>query len=630
MIVGSWRPRDPGSALDWCRYTRGTHDSNGGLVSDPSSGLWMGHGGRLLQTMPSVVEPSDILLVGDFTLFDRGRLRAVLGIDQDADDYALICHAYRRWGADCFAHVNGDFAIALWDTKRQLLVLARDIAGMRPLHYRMTADGIDFASMASPLANADDQRATPDYRRLLRYVSLLPQTGRDSFFAEVDRVEPGATILFDATGVRRLESWAPPPQDSHIGFEDAVSAMRDAIDAAVGDRMQVASGPVSIQLSAGMDSSAVFASAARQSKEPIYAFTGAPIAGSVRPMSENRFADESVIAARTAALYPSAVHERVESSLEPTLAFADRWARLIEQPLRSYGNLGWTEATLAGAARRGSGHILTGAFGNMSFSYDGFAAIPEALTHGQWKNWAQLTAGVRRQPGVRWRGALARSLPALLSPPQSQSLLKWFGKERDVDGFADTYLNLRHPLVAELCRSALDQDASLGPTRSGRAERLRAMHWVDEGCYVHGAAVGWGVQQLDPTADRRVIDLCFRLPTRLFIHGGCPRSLAIEVLRGTVDDEVLAPRKGVQGQDWHISFGKSVADMRDEVRRLHDHTELAGMIQLDRLDETLLSWQQDPDAGSRDFRRFELLSRTLLAARWARRIIDGETASNAR
>lgn len=566
----------------------------------------------------------NLLLVGDLIVYDRGPLCKRLSQAIDCDDRSLILQAYRVWGDECFAQINGDFAVALWDGRRQALILARDIAGLRPLHYIPRHDGVDFASMGGGLAQLDGS-AAPDHDRWLRYVVLLPQQGRHSFFAGVQRVEPGETVVIQPAGIRHLRSWSPPSEDPHIKFNDAVEEMRATLDAAVADRMAASVGPFSAQLSAGMDSSAVFASAARQTAETIYAFTGAPLPGSVGPLPKTRFADESVIAARTAAIYPNAVHKRVQSALEPTLVYADRWAALIEQPLRSYGNLGWTEATLAGAARRGSRHILTGNFGNVSFSEDGFSAIPEALAQGQLATWIQLTAGVRRQPGVRWRGAFARSLPAILNTKQIQVLARLAGGEGEIDGFADTYLKLRHPLVEGLREWALaHEDWIFAPVRSGRAARLPLMSWIDNGCYHHGAQSAFGVEQLDPTADRRVIDLSFTLPTRLFIEGGRPRSLAIEVLRGSVDPAVLSINKGVQGQDWHISFAQSVADMRSEVRRLRDHYDLAAIIRLDDLDAGLVTWDADPATARNDFRGFELISRTLCAARWARRIIDGE------
>lgn len=568
---------------------------------------------------------SPILIVADATLYDRARMIAELAVGSEQCDDAIIRHAYRRWGPACFAHLNGDFAVALWDGEREVLVLARDIAGLRPLHLKWRVDGVDFASMPQPLATANGARAAPDLDRWLRYHTLLPQTGPASFFDGIERVEPGETLVISRSSVERLRSWIAPQADHRIDFQSAVRAMRSTIDLAVADRIAGITGPLSAQLSAGMDSSAVVASAASLTDAPIHAFTGVPAAGSPAELPPNYFADESQIAAATAGLYPNVIHHRVQSSLEPTLAYADRWGDLSGQPFRSYGNFGWIEATLFGAAQCGSREILSGNFGNISFSYDGFAAIPEALCAGQLRRWARLTAGAKREPGVRWRGALARSLPAFLSPVRLAALMGLLGKEREVDGFADTFLNPRHPMIRALRDEAQHVPMLSAATRSGHDARVPLMHWIDNGCFNHGARLYTGIEQRDPTADRRVIDLSFTLPTHLFIDNGRPRSLAIEVLNGRVAPEVLTPVKGVQGQDWHLSFAQSVGEMRQEVARLRDHRRLAELLDLDAIDLSLDDWQRDPSAARGDFVRFELISRAVCGARWARRLLDGES-----
>jgi len=470
----------------------------------------------------------------------------------------------------------------------------------------------------------ENWRPEADLTRLLRYVAFLPQTGPSSFLAGINRVELGETLVIKPKSFNRSRSWSAPQPDPEISFNEAVVAMRQAIDDATLDRMQSMTGTISAQLSAGMDRSAVFASAARQTERPIYAFTGSPVPGSAIALSARQIADESEIAARTAPIYPNAIQQRVESTLEPTLDFADRWGDLTEQPLRSYGNLGWLEATMRGAFNRGSRHILSGHFGNWSFSYDGYTAISESLLNGDLATWAKLTVGVRRQPGVRWRGAFSHSLPAFLSAAQVQSLRGFLGKERQIDGFADSYLNLSNSMIDDMRRRAQVEEITLvSRLNTGHAERVPAMDWIDIGTYVYGSRARFGIEQRDPTSDRRVLDLSFSLPTKLFIEGGVPRALAIAVSGNSVDPAVLLPNKGVQGQDWHISFNKSVGEMRTELDRLRDHTELAKLFDISGMDNGLIAWQRDPAGARADWLRYELISRTLCAARWARRLVDG-------
>ena len=65
-------------------------------------------------------------------------------------DIEVLLESYKEWGSDCVHHFNGMFAFALFDTYKHKIILARDIAGQKPLYYRLR-DGLVFASEAKAL-----------------------------------------------------------------------------------------------------------------------------------------------------------------------------------------------------------------------------------------------------------------------------------------------------------------------------------------------------------------------------------------------------------------------------------------------------------------------------------------------
>ena len=98
-------------------------------------------------------------------IFNYVELRAALERDGAAfythSDTEVIVHLYDRYGDAFVEHLNGQFAIALWDSQRERLVLARDRAGIRPLFYAHEGDALYFASeMKAILA------VLPECRRL--------------------------------------------------------------------------------------------------------------------------------------------------------------------------------------------------------------------------------------------------------------------------------------------------------------------------------------------------------------------------------------------------------------------------------------------------------------------------------
>ena len=180
-------------------------------------------------------------------------------------DTEVIVHAYEEWGAEAFRRFNGQWAIGLWDTVRQELVLARDPFGVRPLYVAEHAGRLVFASEVKALFAGD-----PTLPRRLDPVGLdelftfwtpvAPQT----VFAGIEEVEPGTVRVYSASGVTRTRSYDPGfPVDGDGQFpgslDDAVDRVRAALSDATSLRMLRADVPVGSYLSGGLDSSLIAA-----------------------------------------------------------------------------------------------------------------------------------------------------------------------------------------------------------------------------------------------------------------------------------------------------------------------------------------------------------------------------------
>src|SRR5262245_33650787 len=85
----------------------------------------------------------------------RSRLEALGHGFYTQSDTEVLVHAYEQYGLEFVTELNGQFAIALWDSPRRRLVLARDRVGIRPLLYARTAEGLAFASEAKSLFAAN-------------------------------------------------------------------------------------------------------------------------------------------------------------------------------------------------------------------------------------------------------------------------------------------------------------------------------------------------------------------------------------------------------------------------------------------------------------------------------------------
>src|SRR4029079_6714051 len=142
-----------------------------------------------------------------------------------SSDTESIVHAYEEWGEDAFARLRGMFGIALWDRPRRTLLLARDRAGIKPLHYVDRGGRLVFASEIKSLMAAGAVEPRLDIEALDHYLAFLYTPRDGSIFEGVRKLPPGHYLRWrdGATDVRQY--WKLPATESFRGDE------REAVDA---------------------------------------------------------------------------------------------------------------------------------------------------------------------------------------------------------------------------------------------------------------------------------------------------------------------------------------------------------------------------------------------------------------
>jgi asparagine synthase (glutamine-hydrolysing) len=134
-------------------------------------------------------------------------------------DTEVIVHLYEHYGEDFVQHLNGQFAIALWDAPRKRLVLARDRAGIRPLYYARRAGTFWFASEMKALFAADSSLAVMNPMGLAQTLTYWAPLDPDTIYRDVYSVPPGHVLVVTEHGESRLAqywSWDFPARDSDV------------------------------------------------------------------------------------------------------------------------------------------------------------------------------------------------------------------------------------------------------------------------------------------------------------------------------------------------------------------------------------------------------------------------------
>ena len=193
----------------------------------------------------------------------RARLEALGHRFATAGDTEVIAHAYEQWGAEAIERLDGMFAFALWDGRRQRLLLARDRMGEKPLYWARRNGWLLFASELRALRLHPLLRPEIDPQGVCRYLAFDYVPDPHTILRGVEQLPPGHWLLAGNgfVTVRRYwdVSFAPERDVEAATWEQGIA---EHLDAAVGSRL-VSDVPVGCLLSGGIDSTAVAATAVR-------------------------------------------------------------------------------------------------------------------------------------------------------------------------------------------------------------------------------------------------------------------------------------------------------------------------------------------------------------------------------
>ncbi len=206
----------------------------------------------------------------------RSELRACGHTFKTASDTEVIVHAYEQYGDEFVDRLNGQFAIALWDSRKQRLLLVRDRLGIRPLFFIEHAQRLWFASEMKSLQQVIPERLQIDPLGVAQTFSLWSTVGEQSIYNGVKSLRPGHMLSVERGKLVRRCYWQwhyPPERDVEAPpYSRVCEELRQRLVDAV--RLQLrADVPVGAYLSGGLDSSAIAALICRYTGAPLRTFS---------------------------------------------------------------------------------------------------------------------------------------------------------------------------------------------------------------------------------------------------------------------------------------------------------------------------------------------------------------------
>lgn len=551
---------------------------------------------------PVVSAEGAAVVVADIRIDNRSELAGALGLGgagSSLADASLLVRALERWGEVALDRIAGDYAFAWWCDGT--LHLARDPVGQRPLHYHRGDGFVAFASMPKGLHALAELPRRPDRRAVADFLALLPETGAESYFEGIEKVRAGEIVRIEPGAIRRRLYFDPRPRELRLKRrEDYEEALREQLDRAVSARLRGAGGRAAAHLSAGLDSAAVTATAARLLAPEggrVVAFTAVPREGYDLSGLDHSIADEGPLAAAVAAMHPNIDHVPIRGAGVSPLAELGRNFFLFERPFLNLCNGVWTAALLDEAKSRGLGVLLTGMVGNATFSFHGLPLLHRLLRRGRLVRLATETVRLKRH-GTRLGTIAAQALGPVVPRPLWRAVSRLRGIDPGLSATAliDAERAEALGVTARAAERGLDLDYRTPD--DPHAMRLAMIRRVDPGNYLKGTLGGWGVDQRDPATDRRMIEFCLSVPLEQYLSDGRPRALARRAFADRLPAELLLePRKGMQAPDWHEGLCSARAEIANEAEAIAECPEAAEAVDAAGMRRLVEDW---PEGGWND------------------------------
>jgi asparagine synthase (glutamine-hydrolysing) len=547
------------------------------------------------------------LVAFDGQLQNAARIAAELGLGPStpADVYAA---ALARWGDVADEYVIGDYAVIACPPDRDFLRLARSPFSAPPLHFRVREGAMLAGSVPRSLFWRDPVARRLDKQRLARsFLNDFTEPYR-GWYEDCWRLPLGRAVQLSSGGYREVwhyDLFSRPMVQLHRA-EDYVEAARDLLDEAVRASLRGSSRP-GVLLSGGLDSGLVAASALRALPEPqdLPTFTYGPEAGFAGADPPGAYLSEFPSVRAFAAANPRIKPHYLSNEGADFRTGQRDLLRAMDCPVPSMALVWCQHQAIASASAAGCDVLLTGNWGNETFSSTAPWCFAEFLRTGRWVGLHRALQSRFADPRPLWRRLWALALLPNLPGPVLRLIRRWgsgsIARFAAASGLAPDYAR-SHDLDGLARAGGLDLTALTPRSRRAHWQAILAEQGQDIPQTMLGFELLHGVKLRDPTAYRPLAEFCWGCPTELFMRGGEGRWLAREMARGRLPEAQRTERRtGLHDGDWHRRLARCKADLEAELALMADDPEIAGLVDIAGLRRLLERFPEADDSSDRHF-----------------------------
>jgi len=498
---------------------------------------------------PMANEDGTVWTIFNGEIYNHRQLRALLSVQGHAfrgnSDTEVLPHMYEEYGAAMAEKLRGMFALAIYDSRKQKLLLIRDRFGIKPLFYSSTGGRLMFASEIRALRQMPGIDETPDRQAIHDFAALFFVPAPQTFYQGIRALCPGELLEAEKRGedlkvtIRPYHRWIAQPNESLTARKATMEA--EALIAQAVSRQLESDVPLGTLLSGGIDSSLVTWAAQNST-------------GNVRSFNV-RFSDmeyDESWAAIAVARHLGSSHTTLD--MDAARGTWDHVTSILLQAGQPFADSSVFATTAVCEFMRQHVKVaLSGDGGDEGFGgYDSFWRISAIL------QWQSIPAGVRR--------ALSRGLAPLLSsaglfPSRYRQRLTDLGETDDTGTLQNLLTWIRPVEHAKLCGEAkllpvrrwFDPQWENGlPRNATRLERLSAhatevnirLRMANDYLFkVDMASMRHSLEVRVPLLDEDLVQFGLSLPHRLKVHGRQGKRILRSVARRHLPTKVARKQK---------------------------------------------------------------------------------------
>ncbi len=497
----------------------------------------------LEETQPLINEDGSLVLVMDGRVDNWQQLRKELqgrNIDlRDRSDAELVLKAYETWGPGCLAHIDGDFALVIWNTKTKTVFCARDPIGNKPFYYHWNGKTFSFASELHPIFALPWVKHDLNNGMLAEFLGGERYSLDETFWLGILRLPPAHRMDIRTGKLLSTQYWSPDLEATltYKKEEEFVEHYLELFTDIV-TRMSRSHSAIACEVSGGLDSSAIFSMSKHLLRQG--SLHAPAINGYTLGFHDETAANELRYAHAVGKFWDTEIRETEPA--QPPVAWYRQWADHYKNiPPYPNGSMG---LSIRSAAAAQNTRVLFSGVGGDEWLWGDRSYYQELLRQSQWPALYRILKRDMKETrflDTAWWFSRYGIAPCL--PDTVKKSLHKISKFRKTH--SSLWLTWLSPPMQDLLQQRRTDHLQAWKNISARSHQLSHIMRLNNAFNIHAReseeqlAAGQGIELRLPFWQKDMVQFSFSTPEQWKLRGYVNRTIHRKAMSGLLPDLIL-------------------------------------------------------------------------------------------